>query len=234
MTTQDVAVKVTSSGLLDSEQVLELFTYLGTKQNSSGKTPTPGKSIAKFPTKDRKGRRPPSWFKWDVNKKNMYMSIENEGTVLRSTNTGTYVPACGDADLTEGIWEWECVLTQFAGGTYTVHVGVSPTTYTNWGANHMLGYSSHVSGWAFGPGSAQKFKNQNGTETTAYGRGASQGDVIGVRLDLDKKTLEFYINGQSQGIAFRDVQGPVRPSLSIYGAHVVTLRFPTTEFKPSN
>jgi len=98
----------------------------------------------------------------------------------------------------------------------------------------MLGYSSHVTGWGYGVGSAQKFKNQNGTETTGYGRTCNQGDVIGVRLDCDAGTIEFYVNGVSQGIAFRDVRGPVRPCVSIYGNHVVTLRFPTTEFKASS
>jgi len=58
-------------------------------------------------------------------------------------------------------------------------------------------------------------------------RGAT-GDVIRVRCDLDKKTLEFFINGEACATtpAYSDIEGPVVPAMSLYGATTVTLRFP--------
>ena len=35
------------------------------------------------------------------------------------------------------------------------------------------------------------------------------GDTVKVRCDMDKKTLEFFINGQSLGVAFTDLTSPV-------------------------
>jgi len=223
MSTQDVAVKVTASGLLESDQVLDLFTYLGMKGNN--KKAVPGKSIAKMNNKDRKGRRPPSWFKFDANKKHGSLILSADGTVVTSTQSN-YQPCFGDVELKEGVWEWEIVLTQYSSQSYACNIGVVPTTYTNYSSSLMIGYSGHVPGWAFACGGAQKYHNQ---EMTNYGRTCSQGEKVAVRLDLDKKTIEFFINGTSQGIAFRDVTGPVRPAISLYSNQSVTLSFPSAE-----
>ncbi len=128
------------------------------------------------------------------------------------------------------MWEWEIELTQYQSNSYACNIGVVPTTFTNYTVGHMVGYSGHIPGWAYAIGSGQK---QHGGDMQAYGRTGVTGDKIGVRLDMDKKTIEFFVNGASQGVAFRDVYGPVRPALSLYGPNVVTLRFPAGELKSS-
>jgi len=221
MTTQDVAVKVTQSGLLDSDQILDLFTYLGIKANN--KKATPGKSLAKFTHRDRKGRKPPSWFKFDVNKKHSNLTCSSDGTTISSNTTSYYQPIFGDITLSEGSWDYEIVLQQYYNSSYSVCVGYVPSSYTNWSSSQMIGYSGHIPGWSFACANAQKY---NSGSMTNYGRTCQQGDVVGVKLDLDKKTLEFSINGTSQGVAFTDVSGPVRPAVSLYGTNTVQLRFP--------
>jgi len=52
-----------------------------------------------------------------------------------------------------------------------------------------------------------------------YGRGYGAGDVIGSLFDADAKTIEFFVNGVSQGIAFKDVQGPLYPSIAATPNH---------------
>eukprot|EP01116_Phalansterium_solitarium_P006642 TRINITY_DN18983_c0_g1_i1.p1 TRINITY_DN18983_c0_g1~~TRINITY_DN18983_c0_g1_i1.p1 ORF type:complete len:531 (-),score=60.87 TRINITY_DN18983_c0_g1_i1:114-1601(-) len=47
--------------------------------------------------------------------------------------------------------------------------------------------------------------NSNGNPETKYGEAVSQGDVIGVGLDLDTRTLQFWLNGKDLGAAFTDV-----------------------------
>lgn len=224
MTTQDVAIKVSTSGLLDSQQVLELFTYLGLKA-SAGKASL-GSSISAFNAKERKGRRPPAWFKFDQNRKHNSLIVGQDGTTVQSTNGSYYQCAFGDVEMNKGVWEWEIVLTQFYYTSYAVNVGVAPSNFSNYSTNQMLAYSGHVPGWAFACGNTQRFNNY---DMQGYGRQCAQGDVIGVKVDMDKKTIEFFINGVSQGVAFRNLQGPVRPAVSLYGNHSVTLRFPKEE-----
>jgi len=223
MTTQDIAVKVSTSGLLDNDQILDLFTYLGMKGNS--KKATPGKSLKAFNATDRKGRHPPSWFKFDTTKKHNNLQLSSDGMTVTSNTTSYYQPIFGDVECSEGVWEYEIQLQQFYTASYSVCVGYIPATYqqANWSNSQMIGYSGHIPGWSFAAGNGQKFHNN---DQSAYGRVCATGDVISCKIDLDKKTMEFSINGNSLGVAFTDVTGPVRPAISLYGQNTCVLRFP--------
>jgi len=220
MTTEEVAVSVTSAGILTSEQTLFLFTYLGQKAEGVETKLPEG---MKFPHTKRKGRLPPAWFKFEEAMKYPQLMLTADGTILTSTSTSNYQPAFGNIELKEGIHEWEFVLQQLYTNTYSCCIGVTPVTFTEYTTRpHMIGYPSHVPGWAFAAGYGQKFH----TSQASYGRTCVEGDVVKVRLDCDKGTLEFFINGTSQGVAYTDVTGPVRPSISLYGNTSVVLRFP--------
>jgi hypothetical protein len=221
MSTQDIAVKVNPSKILENQQVLDLFTYLGLA-NSGVKDAKLGKSLSGFNTKKRKGRLPPAWFKWDVTKKHNGLILSPDGKTVTSTTTSYYQPIFGDIELKDGVWEWEVVMQQMYNNTYSVNVGVAPASYTNYNASQMIGYSGHIPGWAFACGHGQKYNNT----MTNYGRKVNQGETVRTRVDMDAKTVEFFINGQSQGVAYRDIVGPVRPAMSLYGNNVVMLQFP--------
>jgi len=222
MTTTDVAVKVANSGLLESDQILDLFTYLGMKGND--KKASPGKSLKAYNNKDRKGRKPPSWFKFDTNKKHSSLTVTDDGTTLMSSTTSYYQPCFGDVELSEGVWEYEIVLQQFYQTSYSVCIGCIPTSSaSNYSSSGMIGYSGHVNGWSYGCGNGQKYKQDTGV---TYGRTCNQGEIVRCRIDLDKKTLEYFVNDTSQGVAFTDVSGPVRPAISLYGSNTVKLQFP--------
>ena len=49
---------------------------------------------------------------------------------------------------------------------------------------------------------------------------------MGILVDLDRQTLEYFHNGQSLGIAFEDVKGPVIPAVSFCHHKRVTLHYP--------
>ena len=51
-------------------------------------------------------------------------------------------------------------------------------------------------------------------------------DRLGILVDLDKQTLEYFRNGQSLGVAFEDVKGPVIPAVSFCHHKRVSLHFP--------
>jgi hypothetical protein len=222
MSTEELAVTVTPTGVLNPEQTLLLFTYLGQKADSSGgeaKLP----SGLKFSTQKRKGRLPPAWFKFEDNMKYNMLVLTAEGTVLTSTSTSYYQPAFGNIELKEGVHEWEFHLQQLYTNAYACCIGVTPTTFTEYTTRaQMIGYPSHIPGWAFAVQHGQKYHSTQ----QSYGRSCVEGDTVKVRLDLDKSTIEFFINGTSQGIAYTDVTGPVRPSISLYGPTTAVLRFP--------
>jgi len=222
MTTQDIAVSVSPSGVLDPNQILDLFTYLGMK-GSSDKKPKLPKSLEGFNSKERKGRKPPCWFKFDSIMKHTSLILTNEGLTVSSNNTSYYQPIFGDVELSEGVHEWEIELTQFYVNAYSCMVGIAPTSYTSYTSSQMIGYSGHIPGWSFACGQGQKY--YNGSQTS-YGRTCAQGDVVRVRLDMDKKNIEYFVNDQSQGVAYTGITGPVRPAMSLYGTNTVTLRFP--------
>jgi len=220
MTTEEVAVTVTSTGVLTSEQTLQLFTYLGQKaEGGEAKLP----EGLKFQTIKRKGRLPPAWFKFEDAMRYPQLMITADGTVLTSTTTSYYQPAFGNIELKEGIHEWEFYLQQFYVNSYSCCIGVTPTTFTEYTTKaQMIGYPGHIPGWSYACGYGQKF---HGTQLS-YGRVCQEGDTVKLRLDLDKHTLEFFINGSTLGVAYTDVIGPVRPAISLYGNTTAVLRFP--------
>jgi hypothetical protein len=225
MTTQDIAVSIAPSGLLEPNQILDLFTYLGMKgtdKTNEKKAKLP-KSLEGFNSKERKGRRPPSWFKWDNAMKHGSLVVSNDNMTVASNTTSYYQPIVGDVEISDGVHEWEIELTQFYVNAYSCMVGVVAASYTNFSASQMIGYSGHIPGWSFACGQGQKY--YNGSQT-AYGRTCAQGDVVRVRLDMDKKTIEYFVNDSSQGVAYTGITGPVRPAMSMYGNNTVTLRFP--------
>ena len=53
-----------------------------------------------------------------------------------------------------------------------------------------------------------------------------EGDRVGILVDLDRQTLEYFHNGQPMGVAFEDVKGPVIPAVSFCHHKRVTLHYP--------
>lgn len=58
-----------------------------------------------------------------------------------------------------------------------------------------------------------------------YGRKCQSGDVVKIRVNCTLGTIEFFINGQSQGVAFGNLVMPVIPALSLHGENTTQLRF---------
>jgi len=219
----DIASKIQPTNLLSDEQIMELYTYMGKKL--VGQKPKLPKCL-KFGVKERKGRAPPVWFKWDPNKKHSGCVLSKDGLLITTSQT-TYQPTFGNISLAKGVHEWEIFCKQLYTDTYACTIGVVPANNTGWNNSHMIGYSGHINGWAFSCGHAQKYNYS----MTPYGKNAKTGDTIKVKLDCDKKTLEFFHNGKSMGVAFTNVSPPVRPAVSCYGPNSILLQFPRSTGK---
>jgi len=107
--------------------------------------------------------------------------------------------------------KWYCEMTVAAVGS-TIGLGI---------------YSASAIGTANGTKSrgylSSGVKYSNGS-TSAYGATFTTGDVIGMAVDVDAGTLEFYKNNVSQGVAFSDIasdlwfvtiQGGISPAANI-------------------
>ena len=116
-------------------------------------------------------------------------TFSNANLNVTVTN-GTSNVAIGSIATSSGKWYWEVTFTSGSNG----EIGVSD-------ASAAISSSSWVSanGWTYYSGTGKKANNN---VETIYGAAYTTGDVIGVALDVDSGTLEFYKNGTSQGVAF--------------------------------
>ena len=56
-----------------------------------------------------------------------------------------------------------------------------------------------------------------------YTSGFRRGDIVGIIVDLNNGRLEFTRNGESLGIAYENVKGPVSPCISLLKGQKITL-----------
>ena len=135
---------------------------------------------------------------------NLRFTNSNGGTSWRSVGS-TIAP-------TSGKWYWEGVFSGSTGGTgiYAM-VGVfNPNNYfiTNYAASTFWdsGYSYYGD---------DGYKRILGA-VSAYGSSFTNGDIIGLALDLDSGTLTCYKNNVSQGVLASGLSGPLTPAFANY------------------
>jgi hypothetical protein len=211
-----IASKVNPSGLLESQQMLDLFTYLGTKKASSDdkkavKLPA---SLSKFKATARVPRKKPDAFVWSAVLKHNSITLSDNN--LTATGTSSNQSVAGDIVWEKGIHEFELDL-RGGSGAYAM-VGVVPAHNTAWNSGSHIGDSS-FGGWALFMYSTWS-TYRNGSNSSISGQTGQGPQIIGVRLDCDKGKLEFFRggikNGTNIGTLFHDVHGPVRPACTLY------------------
>jgi hypothetical protein len=112
------------------------------------------------------------------------------GNLEAAVTNGSTNSAYGTISLTSGKWYWEVVISGGNGSSSMIGVAeANKGTARRWtGANGWYYYETGVL--------------YNNLSSTSYGSSYTNGDVIGVALDMDNGNLVFYKNNTSQGTAY--------------------------------
>ena len=174
-------------------------------------------------------------FHWDATRKSTCIILTNDNlTAAVSDHLTGFVSVGGNKIFREGQHYWEMTLDRFGYqlNFRKVIVGVVSADAVEWERSHAF-ISTRCCPlckqfWAMACGTGKKLSHQTPRRGITFLRGDhfSENDRVGVLLDLEKHTLEFYKNGKSIGLAFDDVVSPVIPMVSMRFQKTVTLSFP--------
>jgi hypothetical protein len=128
------------------------------------------------------------------------------GNLDATSSNSAITGALGTIGVSSGKWYWEITCGAFIGGT-GLQTGISKTG--NVGTNG-IGTSSDAYVYE------DSGRKANNNSFSSYGASFTNGDVVGVALDLDAGTLVFYKNGSSQGTAYSSLSGTFFPCFSDY------------------
>jgi hypothetical protein len=117
---------------------------------------------------------------------------------LRATGASSFTAVNATLAVSSGKWYWE-VTAGSAVDTVGIWSTASSATDFPGGTSDSFSYNGN---------GGQKYTNRS---SAGYGASYTTGDVVGVALDMDAKTLTFYKNGVSQGLAYSGFTGSFRP-----------------------
>jgi len=134
------------------------------------------------------------------------------GNLDHASTTASWTTALSTIGMQTGKWYFEATMTS----TGEQMVGVANTSFTT---STYLG--ANTNSWAY-YSSGVKYTNAG---ASSYGASYTNGDVIGVALDIDAGTVTFYKNGSSQGQAFSGLAGPLFFGVSGISSTTRTVNF---------
>jgi hypothetical protein len=131
---------------------------------------------------------------------------KSDGNLVSTDGGTTYgLASFGTIAVSSGKWYWEVTMTS-AGSVYS-NIGIVDVSQPLYAGDHT-GYCYTGSGGKAGP--SNPFVSAGGS---AYGSSYTTGDIIGIALDMDAKTVTFYKNNVSQGVAFTGLTGVYTPGV---------------------
>lgn len=127
-----------------------------------------------------------------------------EGNLRFTSNVSNRDTALATMSVASGKWYWELLVTDNA-----IMVGIE-TDRLYPVSDSRIGLATDGYAWRIDTRDIFHDSSTFG----AYGASVSSGDVVGVALDLDAGTLEFFLNNVSQGQAFSGITGAWIPAVS--------------------
>ncbi|KRZ17201.1 E3 ubiquitin-protein ligase TRIM9 [Trichinella pseudospiralis] len=160
-----------------------------------------------------------AWFQFKPNGSNCEAVFDQENTTLSSASLN-YSVVLGTVCFTRGRHYWE-VSVDRRDASADVIVGVATSKVSR---NMMLGKDEH--GWSMYIDEERSWYLHAEMHHGRVDGGASVGSVIGILLDCDAQTLDFYVDGRKQTseLAFRNLPRSVfYPAFSVNRNVQITL-----------
>lgn len=154
-----------------------------------------------------------------MNPRDKHTSVSLSNGNLTATFTAAIAMVRATIGKSSGKWYWE----------YKATVRAGPICGIATSAAFLYNYpGSEANSWGLNGNNGNKYHSNT---TAPYSSTFSGGDVIGVLLDMDAKTVSFTINGTSQGVAYTGLTGTIFPCFGAMGTAVaITANFGLTPF----
>lgn len=133
--------------------------------------------------------------RWNPDDKEANLTLTGTGTIATDGSDG-WSCVRSDVGVSSGKWYWEVTINV---RTNDLAIGIASRDAHISGSAEM---PADAGAWVFySAGASDKFKWHNGSGS-AYGAQFTNGDVVGIALDMDSGTVEFFKNNVSQGVAY--------------------------------
>eukprot|EP00003_Mantamonas_plastica_P025659 TRINITY_DN5077_c0_g1_i2.p1 TRINITY_DN5077_c0_g1~~TRINITY_DN5077_c0_g1_i2.p1 ORF type:complete len:2779 (-),score=932.05 TRINITY_DN5077_c0_g1_i2:1157-9493(-) len=111
-----------------------------------------------------------------------------------------------------GRYVWDTTLEDLRGGN--IMIGLCEESHSR---SNYVGGTRNSAGWSYYGCSSGYTYNLGSSKT--YGKGVKTGDVITTEFDAGAGSLEFFLNGESMGVAFNNIEHsePLFGAISFYG-----------------
>lgn len=135
--------------------------------------------------------------------------------------------------LSSGKYYYEVAVDQIQGALMEIGFSVAPDAAKNdWlGSNEQSIYDAGIGA---GPDAFYIYPGNPATATSVASPAYAMGDVVGIALDMDVGTAQFYLNGVSPGVGITGITGTVYPAVSLpsiaQGGGAVTFNFGATAY----
>lgn len=149
--------------------------------------------------------------------KSASLSLSNGDLTATKTGNDQWAIARSTISKTSGKWYWEYYIANVSGGTkeFTVGIASSGQPLDNFALGVGGSGTAGSHGWGFS--NLGNWVHLNSTDTTP--NSYTNTDVIGVALDMDAGTIEWFKNGVSEGATpYTDVSGTIFAAVGIYAS----------------
>lgn len=155
--------------------------------------------------------------------KNSTFTLSNNNLTATNSGAASWSSARANTGKSSGKWYWET--THTGANRVVIGIGTATESLTSFpGSTDANGWGYYTAGGIYNSGGFV-----GGGTYAAF----AAGDVIGIALDMDAKTIRFYKNGVAQGSAALTglPAGPMYPMVASEGAgYAITANFGATAF----
>ena len=143
---------------------------------------------------------------WNPSDKGSTVTLSNSN-LTATFPSSTVQSARATIGKSSGKWYWEIKQNGDVTGPVAGISRASMSVSSMWVGGTSDSWSEYI---AIG-------RKYNAGSGAVYGSTGIDGSVLGIALDMDGKTITFYIDGANQGVAFTGLSGTVFPTVSQSG-----------------